>query len=543
MPITVMVDGVKHVFPDGTTDDEISFALNGPKKSQTNQPPSQEENFLMKNFVRPANELAGSVVEPVLGMATGMAAKPISEIAGMAAIGSELVSPKGGDPEAFKRDVAEALTYKPRTQLGSSNLNPINAAINAAGTVFDAGGDIVANATKSLTGSNIAAAGAKESVLQGLGLVGAKTVPKIKAKGLKEKALYSERDAARQASKDAGLISPPEGGIVRKTLYQAGKAGDAVSLKNQQKATSLLARDSGLPENVPITKELITEKKQILNKSYDAFAGAFPGGVQISTPFVNKMKTKLADVQNKLATEATTYSHLKDVPSVITEQINKASGVRDAQGLIDSISALRNKADDAYAIGNPKAGKIYRDIADGYENAMGGQLKSSSNFKVYNEFEAARTKLAKLHFLSDVIDPVSGLVDFNLLRNKAGSSIKKKKFLTGDTKTVAEFAKQFKTASRQLTPDQIASLNKLEVTVPLAALGSTGGGAAVGASMFGSPLMGAALMAIPAGMTMAAPKLGTAGLLSRTPTYTNKGIQSVYGTAALAPYFADKEQQ
>ena len=146
MPITVMVDGVKHVFPDGTTDDEISFALNGPKKSQTNQPPSQEENFLMKNFVRPANELAGSVVEPVLGMATGMAAKPISEIAGMAAIGSELVSPKGGDPEAFKRDVAEALTYKPRTQLGSSNLNPINAAINAAGTVFDAGGDIVANA-------------------------------------------------------------------------------------------------------------------------------------------------------------------------------------------------------------------------------------------------------------------------------------------------------------------------------------------------------------------------------------------------------------
>ena len=542
MPITVMADGIQHVFPDGTTDDEISFALNGSKENQTNQPPSQEENFLMKNFVRPANEFAGSIFEPALGIATGIAAKPISEIAGMAAIGNELVSPQGGDPEAFKRYVAEALTYKPRTQLGSSDLNPINAAVNTAGTVLDAGGNLVASATKSLTGSDIAAAGAKEAVLQGLGFIGIKTLPKIRAKGLKEKALYSERDAARQAAKDVGLITPPEGGIVRKTLYQAGKAGDAVSLKNQQRITSLMARDSGLPENVDITPALITQQKQILNKSYDAFAGAFPAGVKISTPFVNKMRMKLSDVENKLSTEATTYSHLKDVPDVLSEQINKASGARDAQGLIDSISALRNKADDAYATGNPKAGKLYRDIADGYENAMSDQLKSSGNFKIYNEFEAARTKLAKLHLLSDVVDPVSGLVNFNLLRSKSGSSIKKNRYLTGDTKTAADFARQFKTASKQLAPDQIASLNKWEITVPLAALGSAGGGAAAGASMFGSPLLGATLMAIPAGITMAAPKLGTAGLLSRTPTYTNKGIQSVYGAAALAPYLADKEQ-
>lgn len=489
--------------------------------------------------LRPLNELAGAFIDPALQVATGAIAKPVSEIAGLSAIGQEAVLNQGEDPEAFKKYVAEQLTYQPRTKSGQFVSENILAPI---GRAFEYGAEQIGSGVESLTGNRAAGSGAKETAMQAIGFLGAKTIPKTIARSEKQAALSSARNEARAYGENIGLIAPPEGGGVRRTIYSTGRAADAVSLRNQQKATSAIAKDVGLPENVPITKDVISERRAILNKSYDEFANAFPSGVRISNAFTNKMKARLADVQNKLSAERETFKELEGVPDVLQEQINKAGGVRDAQGMIDSISALRAKADSAFMAGNKKSANIYRDIADGYEAAMSEQLKSSGNVNLYSQFENARRQHAKLHFVEQVVDPVSGLVDFNQLRSKSGSNLAKEKYLSGNTKVIADFARQFKTATKQLTPDQVATLGKWEIAVPLTATaGALGAGAGAG-MMMGSPLLGAAMTAVPAAIGTAAPMLGQAGLLRRTPSYTPTKRVAGMGLMAASPYLPNEEQ-
>ena len=70
-----------------------------------------------------AENIAGGAWEPAAAMLSGAIAKPVSDVAGLAAVGKEMVSPTpgGGDPEGFKRYVQESLTYRPRTGLGQIN--------------------------------------------------------------------------------------------------------------------------------------------------------------------------------------------------------------------------------------------------------------------------------------------------------------------------------------------------------------------------------------------------------------------------------------
>lgn len=58
--------------------------------------------------------------EVLANMATGMLAKPLSDVAGLAATGKEMVSPTpgGGNPAGFRDAVREGLTYQPRTAAG-----------------------------------------------------------------------------------------------------------------------------------------------------------------------------------------------------------------------------------------------------------------------------------------------------------------------------------------------------------------------------------------------------------------------------------------
>jgi hypothetical protein len=71
--------------------------------------------------------LFGGVVEPVASMATGLFARPVSQVMGLAAAGREAFpgAPQG-DPQAFQQALQEAMTYQPKTAGGQSQLNPLN---------------------------------------------------------------------------------------------------------------------------------------------------------------------------------------------------------------------------------------------------------------------------------------------------------------------------------------------------------------------------------------------------------------------------------
>jgi hypothetical protein len=95
-------------------------------KSGGSVPAPDDSHGIMAN-------IAGGVVEPVLAMGTGMIAKPVSDIAGLARLGMEGLRRSGissieqRDPATVQRDVQQALTYAPRTGVGQfvTEWNPL----------------------------------------------------------------------------------------------------------------------------------------------------------------------------------------------------------------------------------------------------------------------------------------------------------------------------------------------------------------------------------------------------------------------------------
>ena len=75
--------------------------------------------------------LIGGAVEPIVSVATGLLAKPVSDVAGLARLGMEGLRHAGvpgideKDPLTVKRDVQTALTYEPRTAAGQAVMVPL----------------------------------------------------------------------------------------------------------------------------------------------------------------------------------------------------------------------------------------------------------------------------------------------------------------------------------------------------------------------------------------------------------------------------------
>ena len=74
-------------------------------------------------------EAAGGIFEPGLHMITGMIAKPVSDVAGLAATAYDAVNGTDDASRAgnFRKDAQDYFTYQPRTEAGASIYNPQNA--------------------------------------------------------------------------------------------------------------------------------------------------------------------------------------------------------------------------------------------------------------------------------------------------------------------------------------------------------------------------------------------------------------------------------
>lgn len=485
-------------------------------------------SMFKKYLLDPANQIAGAVVEPALTMATSAIAKPVSDIAGLASIPAHALGLTQIMPENVKASVQNALQYQPQTKAGKITTMPIQA--------IGSGIEGLANAAVSDIENPLVKAGLKEAFMQAPAFIGAKRVPALTAKAATEQAMNIKRDTIRSAGQQAGLIAPPEGGIVRKTLAKAGKAEDAVSLKNKATVTNMMAQDVGLPVNTPIDMNLITQRRNQLNADYNAVANAFPQGVTLSTGLTNKLKTMSNDLNDKLSSAPTTYSEFANVAKVLEEQLAKPTTARTMQSVMDDVAALRGLADAAFAKGEKRAGSRYREIADAYEQNIAANLKSRGSKELYDNFVNARQQHAKLYLLQDVVDE-GGLVDFAALRNRTGATLSKKKINTGATKVAADFAHQFPTVTKNLTPDQVAGIGKWEATVPAMSAAGLFTGAGTGSTLAG---VGAA--ALPALMSVIAPKLGTAGLLQRNPSYSHRFAAPVYGTVGISPFTNPNQQ-
>jgi hypothetical protein len=146
------------------------------------------------------------LAEGALATATGMFAKPLSDIAGLAALGKELVSPGGGDPAAFKKDVQESLTYAPRTRAGElvTEYNPLALVGKAVSAVSGAAKSVVAPANTSGPIRSAIGNAVEESINQAPAVFGGKIAEGVQAaaKSLKGAARNMMQSALKPSAAD-----------------------------------------------------------------------------------------------------------------------------------------------------------------------------------------------------------------------------------------------------------------------------------------------------------------------------------------------------
>lgn len=170
MPDGTVIEGV----PEGTTKAAVLAKWRGKTPVTPEEPKAPE---------KPLGTPLHALGEPLLAMGSGMLAKPISDVAGLAATGASALGltgapePRlGADPSGFRREIQERMTYQPRTQAGEAftQYNPLALLARAIGW----GGDLAQKGVEQLpippTVKGPLGSGVKEAVQQAPGLLGAK---------------------------------------------------------------------------------------------------------------------------------------------------------------------------------------------------------------------------------------------------------------------------------------------------------------------------------------------------------------------------------
>jgi hypothetical protein len=128
--------------------------------------------------------------ETVAALASGMLAKPISDIAGLAATAHDvLTGTKDGDPEGFRKSIQDALTYKPRSEAGQEGAAAVGNAMDA--TIGSAGrfvGSYYGGASRKLGApdavSDAIERGTNEATQQAPLIFGLKELPRLTRTGV-----------------------------------------------------------------------------------------------------------------------------------------------------------------------------------------------------------------------------------------------------------------------------------------------------------------------------------------------------------------------
>lgn len=126
----------------------------------------------------------------------------------------------------------------------------------------------------------------------------------------------------------------------------------------------------------------------------------------------------------------------------------KPTETLDSSDIVDAISALRAKADDAYAAGAKTLGAAYRKAASAYESLIDRHLSNSDDpaaASMLQKFREARILIAKTHDVEGALNGDTGNVNAVKLAqaNKAGGGK-----MTGDLATIASFGNAFPKAAK-----------------------------------------------------------------------------------------------
>jgi hypothetical protein len=169
--------------PDGTPDEVIKARIE--KIRAESAAPAVPQASLPSQLLNGYVEAQGAVAEPILKMATGLLAKPAGDIAGLAKGSYDGIrrlfgaGQQGPNAEEAQAAVRDAIQYKPKTELGSSEMNPLNAIPAAIGEGISMLQPDAVTGEESTTLGGMAQNAVREAIPQAIGLAAMKYGPGI----------------------------------------------------------------------------------------------------------------------------------------------------------------------------------------------------------------------------------------------------------------------------------------------------------------------------------------------------------------------------
>lgn len=486
---------------------------------------------------RITEEVVGGVVEPIFKMGSSVVGKIFGDVAGLGAIATHAAGLTQTDPMAVKQRVQEAMTYEPRTAMGASASNPLNAIPEAIGGAVQGVTQPVMQAIRG-DASNTDARGMTanfigEAVPQAVGFLGVKGAPvakgalaasnATKAATLAEQAaLDASRNQIRAAGQKIGLIAPARG-VGAEVLSNIGGGNPVLSLKNRETITNALAQEVGLPKG-SLTDSNIANRRSELGITYGNVEKALGDEVPTTARFQQQVSDLLYPMKRAFDADPVVFKSLQDGIKELESQLSTSKVSIPPDIAMKKIQQLRKEAStlENGMSGDPSKIELAKSkigLANAYEDLIEQQLAESKKSAALDSFRSARKQLAQIHLI-DAARMTDDLIDPQKLASLVGKYGKDKRMVTGNMKIASDFANTFPTVTKPIAKEGMATPSRWELV------------AGTGAVVSGNPLAMAA--AVPLAARAIAPAMARRGMLQgSTPSYEISRLRRA------APYAAE----
>lgn len=295
------------------------------------------------------------------------------------------------------------------------------------------------------------------------------------------------RDVAQRGMAEGYVVPPSQLNPSMKNRFLESAGGkistaQVASTKNQEVTQRLVRRTLGMADDAPLTQEaLATYRRAQSQAGYEPLrqVGVIPAG----KPFEQALDDVLRSTTGKGTIPAV---QRQDIADLIASHRSQGFDAGDA---VDAIRVLRESADDAFRRGDSALARAQRGIAQAYEQAIDDGLRAVGQPDLLANYRIARKNIAQSFNIEPAIREGGGGVDARVLARQ----LQKGEPLTGNLRTIAEFANTFDKASQPPwligSPD-VNNLRPLASLLTGSSLGAGGGalvggpvGAAVGAAI------------------------------------------------------------
>lgn len=259
---------------------------------------------------------------------------------------------------------------------------------------------------------------------------------------LKEKEVNAVRDATLRAAQAEGYkVTPGAVTVTGKNILAERIAGKThleqlASVKNQAVTDRLARRAVGIPDTAPLTADNMRQIRAVeYTKGYEPIKKL--GEIKTDPAFLDDLIT----IEGRYAGPGASF------PGAVPESVNKLIKTYtvdkfDAKDAVQVTRTLRDEAKANFVKGDGALAKAQIDISNALENQIERSLTAAKRpdaSTMLEQFRLSRQRMAVSHTVEDAIKEGSG----HVTASKLARDIQSGKYVSGDIKTIAEFANVF----------------------------------------------------------------------------------------------------